>query len=120
MGFPKLFVSALTSCVLVGAPGAAMAVNNCPGEYLSGVIEDDVVILFGTSCVIEDATVNGDITSSEAKDVAVVNSGVRGNIKIIDGESATVYGSAARNIRLRRNIVAVAFDSRDKINIVVN
>ena len=120
MGFPKLFVSALTSCVLVGAPGAAMAVNNCPGEYLSGVIEDDVVILFGTSCVIEDATVNGDITSSEAKDVAVVNSGVRGNIKIIDGESATVYGSAARNIRLRRNIVAVAFDSRANRNIVVN
>jgi hypothetical protein len=120
MKFPKLFVSALTSCVLVGAPGAAMAVNNCPGEYLSGVIEGDVVILFGTSCVIEDATINGNITATEAKDVAVVNTGVLGNIKIDDGESATVYQSAAKNIRLRRNAIAVAFDSRANSNLVVN
>ena len=97
-----------------------MADNNCPGEYLAGNIQDDIVILPGTSCVIEDAAVTGDITASEAKDVAVVNSGVSGNIKIIDGESATVVYSAAKNIRLRRNTIAVAFDSRANRNLVVS
>jgi hypothetical protein len=48
----KLLVIATIVCLLVGAPGAAMAVNDCLGEYLSENIEDDVVILSGTSCVI--------------------------------------------------------------------
>ena len=115
----KLLIIAAIVCLLVGAPGAAMAANNCPGEYLSGNIQDDVVILSGTSCVIQDATVTGDITASEALDVAVVNTKVSGNIKIDDGESATVYVSSAKNIRLRRNVVAVAFSSLANRNLVV-
>jgi hypothetical protein len=116
----KLLVIVVSVCLLVGAPGAAMAENNCPGEYLAGNIEDDVVVLSGTSCVIQDATVTGDITASEALDVAVVNTKVSGNIKIIDGESATVYISSAKNIRLRRNAVAVAFNSLANRNLVVS
>ena len=116
----KLIVITAIVCLLVGAPGAAMAENNCPGEYLAGNIQDDVVIFEGTSCVIQDATVTGDITASEAKDVAVVNTKVSGNIKIDDGESATVYVSSAKNIRLRRNVVAVAFNSLANRNLVVS
>ena len=116
----KLLIIAAIVCLLVGAPGAAMAENNCPGEYLAGNIQDDVVILSGTSCVIQDATVTGDITASEALDVAVVNTKVSGTIKIIDGESATVYVSSAKNIRLRRNAVAVAFSSLANRDLVVS
>jgi hypothetical protein len=41
-------------------------------------------------------------------------------IKIIDGESATVCVSSAKNIRLRRNVVAVAFNSLANRNLVVS
>jgi len=116
----KLLIIAAIVCLLVGAPGAAMADNNCPGEYLAGNIQDDIVILPGTSCVIEDASVTGDITASEAEDVAVVNSGVSGDIKITDGQSATVVYSAAKNIRLRRNVVALVFKGIANRNLVVN
>ena len=120
MKFEKLLLSAATAFCLVGASGAAMADNTCPGGYLSGVIEDDVAVGSGTSCVIQDASISGDIIASGAEDVIVISTKVAGAIKLDDGSSAAVIASSAKNIRIRRNEVAIVLGSIANRNLVVN
>jgi len=119
MRFQNLLLSAATAFCLVGASGAAMAVENCANGFLSGVIEEDVII-DGTNCTIQDASVSGDIIATGVGDMTVFSTKASGKIQIQDGGVATVGISSARNIRVRRNQVAIVFGNLANRNLVVN
>ncbi len=58
----------------------------------------------GTSCVINDADVSGDIEITNADYVTVVKTRTGGNLKVDDSGVVALVGNAVkRNIRVRRN-----------------
>ena len=115
----KLIVMAAIFCLLVGASGAAMAVEDCAGGLLTGIIDEDIV-LDGGDCLIRDASVSGDIRASNAEDITVVSTQASGVILIEDSGAASVIASSARNIRVRRNNAALVVGSAARRNLVVN
>jgi hypothetical protein len=115
----KLIVIAAIVCLLVGASGAAMAVENCAGGLLVGIILEDVVI-DGSDCLIQDAAVFGDIRVSNSEDITIVSSEASGVILIQDSGVVAVIASSARNIRVRRNDLVLVVGSIAKRNLVVN
>jgi len=119
MKLQKLLVRAATAFCLVGASGAAMAVEDCRNGYLSGVIEEDVIV-DGINCTIQDASVSGDIIATGVGDMTIFSTKASGNILIEEGGVATVGVSSARNIRVKRNNVAIVFGNLANRNIVVN
>jgi TRAP-type C4-dicarboxylate transport system permease large subunit len=59
MRFPKLFISALTSCVFAGASGSAMA-EGCGDGVLQGERFDGTLrVSDETSCTIIGSTIGG-------------------------------------------------------------
>jgi len=119
MSFQKLLLSAAAAFLMIGASGAAHADIDCSG-YLSGVINDDVSITEGNTCIIQDAVVLGEVIATDAGDVSVLKSQVSGNIHLDDSRVALVALSSARNIRTRRNEVAIVLGSLANRNIIVN
>jgi hypothetical protein len=108
----KLIVMAAIFCLLVGASGAAMAENTCEGGWITGTVEEDV-ILRGQSqgCTIDNATVNGNVIATGGADVTIQVSNVNGRIRIVDATTAVIFGTTAQNVRIARNTVAVLLSS---------
>ena len=69
MRFPKLFISALTSCVFAGASGSAMA-EGCGDGVLQGERFDGTLrVSDETSCTIIGSTIGGDIRITNVANV---------------------------------------------------
>ena len=122
MKFQKLFVSAVTVCVLVGASGAAMAQANrvCTDERNPrlGVIHDETVfrnISVNKNCLIKDSIILGTITvlndSHPLSTFILEGSLVVGEIRVIGGAAVI-----ARNIVSGDNSIVI--DSADKDTVV--
>jgi hypothetical protein len=121
MKFSNLFVSALTGCLLVGASGAAIAENTCESGFITGVVEEDIVISGGplAGCDINGATVRGNIIATGA-DVNIQFTDVSGVIRLVDGDTAVISGSTATRIRVARNKAAFLLGNVVNERIVVN
>ena len=95
MRFGNLLLSALTSCVLVGASGAAMAAEDC--NELNPQLQGDVVV--GTvrvtaDCVISSSIIYGNVVADlDANETLVLsNSIIVGRVKVVGG-AAVVFGN---------------------------
>ena len=120
MRFQSFVVRGLAAGMLLSASGVALAVQDCSGGYLTGVIDEDVIVN-GGSCVIQDADVAGDIEITGADNVAVVSTKTSGNLVVDDSGLVAIIGNAVRrNIRLRRNDVAIVTGNIALRNLVVN
>ena len=119
MKFLKLVLSAATGCLLVGASGVAVAANNCEGGFLSGIIEQDVVV-DGQSCVLRDADVSGKIQISNAPNATVLSTKASGNIVVQDSAIVAIMASNARNILARRNDAVLVVGTLANKNLAVN
>jgi len=115
----KLLIIAAIVCLLVGASGAAMAVEDCAGGWLSGIIEEDVIVTDQT-CRIKDAEIFGDVNISGAPHAFIFASQVSGNIVVNDSAIVTIVSNTAKNIRARRNAVTVVHANVARRKIVVN
>lgn len=117
----KLIVIAAIFCLLVGASGAAMAENTCEGGWITGTVDEDI-ILRGQSqgCTIDNATINGNVIATGGADVTIQVSNVNGRIRIVDATTAVIFGTTAQNVRIARNTVAVLLSNIVQENIVVN
>ena len=115
----KLIVIVGIVCFLVGASGAAMAFNSCPDGWLSGIIEEDVIVTDQT-CRIKDAEIFGDVNISGAPHALIFASKVSGNIVVNDSVIVTIVSNTAKNIRTRRNAVAVVHANVARRKVVVN
>lgn len=119
MSFQKLLLGAATAFCLVGASGAAMAVNTCPGGLISGIVNEDVIV-DGEDCDIDNADISGDVLISNSKNVTITRTKVEGNLHVDDSAVVAVLLSVAKNIRLRNNFVALLGISIANRKIVVN
>jgi hypothetical protein len=108
----KLFVSVAIVCLLVGASGAAMAVEECLDGILEGEIVDDIIIE-NRSCVIDDATVTGTIQVTNAEEITIIGSKVSGRVLVQQSRYATVAGNKfERNLVVRNNETAIVAANR--------
>ena len=117
----NLFGIAALSCTLLFGSGGALAAQDCISAYITGYITEDIVITF-PNCVIENATVKGNITATDGNSLAIIvqNSSVSGRIVIEDAVIATVQGSTAKKIILKRNEAALVVGSTTVNEIIVN
>jgi len=76
----KLFLCAATSGLLLGASGAAMAVD-CPTGLIVGQRVTDITIV-GQSCHIEDTLVDGNVTITNSLAINMVDVEVQGNVSV--------------------------------------
>jgi hypothetical protein len=97
-----------------------MATENCISAYITGYITENIVITY-PNCVIENATVEGNITATDSNlAISVQNTNVSGRIVIEGAVVATVQGSTAKKIILKRNEVALVVASTTSNEIIVN
>jgi hypothetical protein len=116
----NLFGITALSCTLLFGSGAAMAARNCISAYITGYVTEDIVITY-PNCVVENATVKGNITATDANlAISVQNSNVSGKILIEGAVMATVQGSTAKKITLKSNEVAQVVGSTTTNDIIVN
>ena len=101
-----MFVSVATVCLLVGASGAAMAVDivDCAGGVIANQ-EVDQITLDGEDCIISNVTVKGDIEVTNSDALVMVSNNVVGNIRVLRGGDVTLVANTttAGNIVVRRN-----------------
>ena len=107
MKFPKLFVSALIGCVLVGTSGAAMARNDCPdGELVGGTYEEIVINQQGVSCTILGVYVDSDIKIRNVNGITIKGS-VADNLVVADsGTVNIVENQIASGLVSRNNVLS--------------
>jgi hypothetical protein len=116
----KLIVIAAIVCLLVGASGAAMAVNDCRDGFVTGVVNEDVIVN-DTACVIKKADITGDIQITGAPNVTIFATKTSGKIVVQDsGVVALVGVTTPKNIRVRRNDVALVVGTVTLRKLVVN
>ena len=114
-----LTIAALIGCTMVAASGAAFAQNTCESGYLTGVIDEDIVISGPlASCDIQNATVNGDVIADGA-DLGMNFVDVSGEISALNGDTAVIYGSTATRIRVVGNTAAIVIANGANERLVV-
>jgi hypothetical protein len=106
---------------LVGASGAAIAQNTCESGFITGVVEEDIVLSGGPTagCDINGATVRGNIIANGA-DVNIQFTDVSGVIRLVNGDTAVISGSTAKRIRVARNKAAFLLGNVVNERIVVD
>jgi hypothetical protein len=105
----KLLISVAIVCLLVGASGAAMALETCAEGILQGteeeplVVEGDIII-DGRSCFINDVIVNGNVTATNSEDLTMIDNQVNGDVRVTGGRDAIVTLNTVKgNLLVRRN-----------------
>jgi hypothetical protein len=82
MKIQKLILSAVTAWVMVGASGAAMAVD------CDGIIEDEIVqnvtVEAGATCIVIESNVRGTFVATGASVVVLTSSDIDGQVLIED------------------------------------
>ena len=90
----KLLISAAIVCLLVGASGAAMAVDivDCAGGVIANQ-EVDQITVDGEDCIISNVTVTGDIEVTNSDTLVMVSNNVVGNIRVLRGGDVTLVAN---------------------------
>ncbi len=88
MNIQKLILSAVTACLMVGASGAAMAVD------CDGIIEDEIVqnvtVGAGASCIVTKSNVRGTFVATGASVVVLTDNNIDGQVLIEDSAVVAV------------------------------
>jgi hypothetical protein len=111
MRFQRLLLGTAIACLVVGASGAAMARNDCPGGAIVGGVVDEIVINVFESCSIVGVLVTDRIRITGADDINIVNSSIRGDARVRETRAVTVVGNlvSGGNLVARDNLdVSVA------------
>jgi hypothetical protein len=112
-------MSVATGCLLLGGSGAVVAANNCETGFLTGIIEEDVIV-DGLPCVLRDANVSGKIQISNAPNATILSTKASGNIVVQDSAIVAIMASSARNILARRNDAVLVVGTLANKNLAVN
>ena len=94
MKFQKLFLTTATGCLLLGASGAAMAVD-CPSGFIIGARVTDITI-DGQPCHIEDTIVDGNVTITNSPNINMFDVEVAGNVSVTGPAGNTSNTSLSR------------------------
>jgi hypothetical protein len=97
MKIQKILVSAAIVCLLVGASGAAMAVDTCENGVIAGTdeapLEVDEIKIDGRSCFVNNVIVSGDVTVTNSEDFAMIDSVVKGSVRVLGCRNAIVVNN---------------------------
>jgi hypothetical protein len=114
MRFPKLFISALTSCVFAGASGSAMA-EGCGDGVLQGERFDGTLrVSDETSCTIIGSTIGGDIRITNVANVLLINNRVDGEIQV-NGNASTGTANVIENTVFGGELVVRDYETANVI-----
>jgi hypothetical protein len=122
MKFMKLLSGAAAAfCLLVGASGAAMAVNTCEDGVIEGDVFEDIFIA-NRSCLIDDANVTGSIVAYNAEDMTIVGTFVTGRVVVSQSRNVIIVGNdLERNLTVKNNERAdIAANRAGRRTITVN
>jgi DUF4097 and DUF4098 domain-containing protein YvlB len=106
MTFQKLAVSAATVCLLLGAPGVAMAqeeepvIDTCDeGQIIYKAVDE--IVVDGRSCFINEVLVKGDVTATGGSTVTLISNRVGGSIDVSGATRAFLVANQTFNGDIR-------------------
>jgi hypothetical protein len=88
MNIQKLILSAVTACLMVGASGAAMAVD-CDGIIADETVQN-VTVGTGASCIVTNSNVRGTFVATGASVVVLTDNNIDGQVLIEDSAVVAV------------------------------
>ena len=94
MKLQKMFLSVATGGLLLGASGAAMAVD-CPSGFIIGQRVADITI-DGQVCHIEDTIVDGNVTITNSPNINMFDVEVQGGVSVTGPAGNTSNTSVVR------------------------
>ena len=97
----KLIVIVGIVCFLVGASGAAMARNDCPGGSIAGGTFDEIVITDFVDCSVVGVHVTGRVLVDTAGNFSMIGSLVEnGDVRVKNSVSAILVDNQVKNGRI--------------------
>jgi len=124
MKIQKILVSAAIVCLLVGASGAAMAVNTCEDGVIAGTeevpLEVDEIKIDGRSCFVNNVIVSGDVTVTNSEDFAMIDSAVKGSVRVLGCRNAIVVGNNVGSFESAETVTNLLVSRNDHAWVMLN